>query len=80
MSVAFDAPAFGRESPVAEIGVGPLTPTELENLIEIYRTAGTLDPDRDRRQAAFARMRELIAKRSTETITLMEARRGLRAP
>lgn len=77
MNTAFDAPA-GRECLLSECNAAALTPTELENLIEVYRTLGMLEPDRARRKDAFERMRELIAKRSTETITRMEVERGLR--
>ncbi len=55
-----------------------LTPTELENLIEIYRTIGVLEPDRVYKQFAFNRMRLLINARSRDTIARMEAAQGLR--
>lgn len=79
MKSAFDAPA-GREKLLSECNAAALTPTALENLIEVYRTLGTLEPDRARRKDAFDRMRELIAKRTSGTVARMEAERGLRAP
>lgn len=78
MSTAFDAPAAGREQLLSECNAVALTSSDLENLIEIYRMLGTLEPDRARRKDAFERMRELIGRRSTETIARMETERGLR--
>lgn len=52
---------------------------DLEKLIESYCFIGTHAVERTQRQLAFARMRELIAQRSPETIERMERARGLRA-
>lgn len=79
MNNVFDVPD-GREQLLSECNAAALTPTALENLIEIYRTIGVLEPDRAHRKIAFDRMRELIAKRSSVTIARMELERGLRAP
>lgn len=77
MSVAFDASA-GREKLLSACNAAALTSTELENLIEVYRTLGMLEPDLERKRSAFARMSELIGMRSSETIARMEAERHLR--
>lgn len=77
MSTAFDASA-GRESLLSACRAASLTPSDLENLIEIYRLLGTLEPDLERKRDAFARMSELIAKRTPATIESMERERGLR--
>lgn len=77
MSTAFDTPA-GRESVLSACRAAALTPSELENLIECWRTIGTLEPDLERKRDAFARMSELIAKRTPGTIERMERERGLR--
>lgn len=77
MNIAVDAVA-DREQLLSECNAAALTPSDLENLIEIYRMLGTLEPDRARRKEAFDRMRELIGRRSSETIARLETERGLR--
>lgn len=52
----------------------------LELLIESYRVIGTYAPTHEQRVYAFARMAELVARRSPERIERMELERGLRAP
>jgi hypothetical protein len=56
-----------------------MTSSQLENLIEIYRTLGCLETDPRRARDAFERMRELIGERSPERVEQMERERGLRA-
>jgi hypothetical protein len=43
-----------------------MTSSQLESLIEIYRTLGCLEPDPRRARDAFERMRELIGQRTVE--------------
>ncbi len=50
----------------------------LELLIESYCVIGTYEPDGELRREAFERMRQLIAKRSSEQISRMEVAQGLR--
>lgn len=80
MSVAFDAPGTGREQLLSACAAAALTSTEIENLIEVYRTIGMLEPELERKRSAFARMSELIGMRSSETVARLERERGLRAP
>lgn len=77
MNAVIDA-HLGREQPVSEVPAAQLSPTDLENLIELWRAIGTLEPSRTLKCIAFDRMRQLIAKRSPETVARMEQAKGLR--
>lgn len=77
MNAAFDALA-GRGQRLSDENVAPLTPTELENLIECWRAVLVHETDRDRKVEAQARMRQLIALRSPERVCEMEVAKGLR--
>jgi hypothetical protein len=70
------ASAAGSHIPVAKAEAD----ATLESLIASYRVIGTLEFERARQRDAFARMAELIERRSPEQIQAMEAERGLRAP
>lgn len=55
-----------------------MTAEHLELLIDSYRLIGIHEPDGELRREAFARMGELIAQRTPETVARMELERGLR--
>lgn len=63
---------------MAEPQASPITDAELEAAIDRAAMVATHHPDRAERVAAFDRPRELVARRSPETVERMERERGLR--
>jgi len=59
-------------------GQASVSPHDLENLIECWRTVLVHETDPVRQRDAASRMRELIALRSPERVREMEIEKGLR--
>lgn len=75
MNTAIDAATALNQSKNSQASISA---HDLENLIEMWRAVLVHEPDREKKRYAEARMRELIAQRSKQTVERMERERGLR--
>lgn len=64
-------------SAALEMPFPTLSDDERERLIEAYRVAVELEPQRERKLLALIRMQELIGGRSSQQVARMERERGI---
>lgn len=64
-------------SAALEMPFPTLLDDERERLIEAYRVAVELEPQRERKHLALIRMQELIGGRSAQQVARMERTKGL---